>query len=50
MLENYWRQGCVARLQIKVAVAGGDGDDPYDVISQDSGNSYLLFSFNLQAL
>jgi hypothetical protein len=33
----------------KVAVAGGD-DDPYEVIPQDSGNSYLLFSFNLQAL
>ena len=30
----------------KVAVAGGDDDYPYDVIPQDSGNSYLLFRMN----
>jgi uncharacterized repeat protein (TIGR03806 family) len=30
----------------KVAVAGGDDDYPFDVIPQDSGNSYLLFRMN----
>jgi len=30
----------------KVAVAGGHAEYPYDVIPQDSGNSYLLFRMN----